>query len=199
MIEAVTFKLTRNGLIIVLDDNLDFSTIKRLLKKKLEESRDFFQGAILKTIIKGRDLEKYELEELKQLIYKEAGFDDITEDVVTFDWSKNTVEGKTKFYRGTMRSGNQINFKGNVVVMGDINPGAEVIATGNIVVTGVIKGTVHAGCKGNRNAIVSAQGIHPTQLRIADLITVSPPLEDNIISGFETAYIKDNMICIADE
>lgn len=199
MIEAVTFKLTRNGLIILLDDNLDFSTIKRLLKKKLEESKDFFQGAILKTTIKGRDLEAYELEELKQLINSETGFEDISEDVVTFDWSKNTVEGKTKFYRGTMRSGNKISFKGNVVVMGDINPGAEVIATGNILVTGMLKGTVHAGCKGNRNAIVSAQGIYPTQLRIADLITVSPENKYEKVMSFETAYIKDNMICIADE
>jgi len=199
MIEAVTFKLTKNGLIIVLDDNLDFASIKRLLKKKLEESKDFFQGVLLKTVIKGRELEKYELEELKQLIHSETGFDDITEDVVTFDWSKNTVEGKTKFFRGTMRSGNQINFKGNVVVMGDVNPGAEIIATGNVLVTGMIKGMVHAGCKGNRNAIVSAQGIYPTQLRIADLITVSPSDKADKINCFETAYIKDNMICISEE
>jgi len=199
MIEAVTFKLTRNGLIIVLDDNLDFASIKRLLKKKLEESKDFFQGARLKTTIKGRDLESYELEELKNLINLETGFEDISEDVVTFDWSKNTVEGKTKFYRGTMRSGNQINFKGNVVVMGDVNPGAEIIATGNILITGVLKGTVHAGCKGNRNAIVSAQGIYPTQLRIADLITVSPTDKVDKILGFETAYVRDNIICISEE
>jgi len=199
MIEAVTFKLTRNGLIIVLDDNLDFASIKRLLKKKLEESKDFFQGALLKTVIRGRELEKYEFEELKRIIHEEAGFEDITEDVITFDWSKNTVEGKTKFYRGTMRSGNQIKFKGNVVVMGDVNPGAEIIATGNIVVTGTIKGTVHAGCKGNRNAIVSAQGIYPTQLRIADLITVSPSDKVEKINTFETAYIRDNTICIINE
>ena len=83
--------------------------------------------------------------------------------------------------------------------MGDVNPGAEVVATGNILVTGMIKGTVHAGCKGNRNAIVSAQGIYPTQLRIADLITVSPSEKIEKIMNFETAYIKDNMICIVDE
>lgn len=199
MIEAVTFKLTKNGLIILLDDNLDFSTIKRLLKKKLEESKDFFQGVMLKTTIKGRELEKYELDELRQIISTETGFSEIEEDVVTFDWSKNFVEGKTKFYRGTMRSGNLINFKGNVVVMGDVNPGAEIIATGNVLVTGIIKGTIHAGCKGNRNAIVSARGIYPTQLRIADLITVSPAGKVEKNESFETAYIKDNTICIMDE
>lgn len=199
MIEAITFKLTRNGLIIVLDDNLDFATIKRLLKKKLEESKEFFQGAILKTTIKGRDLEKYELEELRRIISSETGFEDIVEDIVTFDWSKNIVEGKTKFYRGTMRSGNQIDYKGNVVVVGDVNPGAEIIATGNIIITGTLKGTVHAGCKGNRNAIVTANGIHPTQLRIADLITISPCDDMKSLNIYETAYIRDNNIYIEAE
>ena len=199
MIEAVTFKLTKNGLVIVLDDNLDFLTIKRLLKKKLEESKEFFQGAMLKTTIKGRELEKYELEELRKLISSETGFSEIEEDIVTFDWSKNTIEGKTKFYRGTMRSGNQINYKGNVVVMGDVNPGAEVIATGNIIITGVLKGTAYAGSKGNRNAIVSAKGIHPTQLRIADLITVSPKDTLEKINNFEIAYIKDDNIYIDEQ
>ena len=62
---------------------------------------------------------------------------------------------------------------------------------------GVIKGTVHAGSKGNRNAIVSANGIYPTQLRIADLITVSPNEKvSERLSGFETAYIKENNIYI---
>ena len=154
---------------------------------------------MLKTVIKGRELEKYELDELKQIISSETGFNDIEEDVVTFDWSKNFIEGKTKFYRGTMRSGNQINFKGNVVVMGDVNPGAEIIATGNVLVTGIIKGTIHAGCRGNRNAIVTARGIYPTQLRIADLITVSPTDKAEKIQAFETACIKDNTICIMDE
>ena len=197
MIEAVTFKLTKNGLRIVLDDNLDFASIRRLLKKKLEESKDFFQGARLKTVIQGRDLEKHEFDELYKIINEETGFFEIEEEVTTFDWKQNIAEGKTKFYRGTMRSGNLIDYKGNVVVMGDVNPGAEVIATGNIVVMGVIKGTVHAGSKGNRNAIVSANGIYPTQLRIADLITVSPNEKmAERLSGFETAYIKENNIYI---
>ena len=199
MTEAVTFKMTKNGLSVILDESLDFLTVKKLLKKKLEESEEFFKGAKLKTVIKGRELDTKEFNAIKDLIFEKTGFDDITEDIVTFDWSNNTVEGKTKFYRGTMRCGNSICFKGNVVVMGDVNPGAEIIATGNVLVTGVIKGTVHAGAKGNRNAIVSAQGIYPTQLRIADLITVSPEEKAQKLTHFETAYIKDNNIYISEE
>lgn len=199
MKEAVTFKMTKNCFSVILDESLDFLTVKKLLKKKLDESSDFFKGTKLKTVIKGRELDNKEFDVIKELIFEKTGFDDISEDVVTFDWSNNTVEGKTKFYRGTLRCGNSICFKGNVVVMGDVNPGAEIIATGNILVTGVIKGTVHAGAKGNRNAIVSAQGIYPTQLRIADLITVSPNEKMHKLSHFETAYIKENNIYISEE
>lgn len=199
MTEAVTFKMSKNGLSIILDESMDFLTAKRLLKKKFEESEEFFKGAKLKTIVKGKELSSEEFDEIKELIFEKTGFDDVTEDVITFDWSKNTVEGNTKFYRGTMRCGNSICFKGNVVVMGDVNPGAEIIATGNVLVTGVLKGTVHAGAKGNRNAIVSAQGIYPTQLRIADLITVSPEEKAQKLNHFETAYVKDNNIYISEE
>lgn len=199
MTEAVTFKMSKKGLSIILDGSMDFFTTKKLLKKKLDESEEFFKGTKLKTILKGKELNTQEFEEIKELIFEKTGFDDVTEDVVTFDWSKNTVEGKTKFYRGTMRSGNQINFKGNVVVMGDVNPGAEIIATGNILVMGILKGTVHAGCKGNNNAIVTAQGIYPTQLRIADIITVSPNEKIEKKQSFETAYVKDGMIYIGEE
>lgn len=199
MTETVTFKMNKSGLGIILDDSPDFPAVKRSLMKKLTESEEFFQGAKMKVIIKGRELEKEEFEELKELIFEKTGFEDVSEDIVTFDWSKNTVEGNTKFFRGTMRCGNSIWFKGNVVVMGDVNPGAEIIATGNILITGVLKGVVHAGSKGNRNAIVSAQGIYPTQLRIADLITISPKEKAQKLSHFETAYIKDDNIYISEE
>ena len=97
-----------------------------------------------------------------------------------------------------MRCGTAIEFNGNVVVMGDINPGAEVIATGNIIVTGSIKGLVHAGSNGNNTAIVYGKGIYPTQLRIGNLITVTPGENKKKESGFEIAYIKDGNIYISE-
>ena len=93
-----------------------------------------------------------------------------------------------------MRSGASIHYNGNVVVMGDINPGAEVVATGNIVVTGAIKGMVHAGCNGCDTAIISGLGINPTQIRIANIIAVPDKQKTNAV--YETAYVKDNSIYI---
>jgi len=72
------------------------------------------------------------------------------------------------FLDRTLRSGVRIEFPGHVVILGDVNPGAEVVADGNIIVWGRLRGTVHAGANGNRKAVVCALEFSPMQLRIAD-------------------------------
>lgn len=74
----------------------------------------------------------------------------------------------------TLRSGHNINYFGHVIVVGDVNPGAEIIAGGNVVVWGRLRGTVHAGADGDQDAIVCAIDLSPIQLRIADQISVAP-------------------------
>lgn len=74
----------------------------------------------------------------------------------------------------TLRSGNRISFQGHVVVIGDVNPGAEIIAGRSIVIWGKLRGVVHAGAEGNEEAVVCALDMMPTQLRIAGLIAVTP-------------------------
>ena len=80
----------------------------------------------------------------------------------------------TKFHRGSLRNGQKIEFDGSVVVVGDVNPGAEIKATGNIIILGQLKGMAHAGCKGMTDAFVTAVYMAPVQLRIADIITRFP-------------------------
>ena len=192
------FKLTNEGFFIVLDEMVKFEVLKELLKQKFEESEDFFNGANLKTIVRGRSFFGEEFEEIKQIIKEKTGFDDIVEELPKFDWQNNLVEGNTKFHKGTMRCGASIEFNGNVVVLGDINPGAEVIATGNVIVTGAIKGLVHAGANGNNTAIVYGKGIHPTQLRIGSLITVTPEEKKKQENVFEIAYVREGNIYISE-
>ncbi len=105
-------------------------------------------------------------------------------------------EGITKFLKGTLRSGYRENYEGNLVVLGDVNPGAEIFATGNILVLGHVRGVVHAGCKGDYTAWVMAHKLQPTQLRIGPLITRSPDDSNTIPTEPEIAYIKDKMIVI---
>lgn len=74
----------------------------------------------------------------------------------------------------TLRSGFSIQFPGHVVVIGDVNPGAEIIAGGNVVIWGRLRGMVHAGAEGEKEAVVCALDLSPTQLRIADQISIAP-------------------------
>lgn len=80
----------------------------------------------------------------------------------------------TKFVNTTLRSGQTLNYDGNIVIIGDVNPGAYVVAMGNIIVLGTLRGIAHAGCNGNKNAVVAAYNLQPTQLRITNIIARRP-------------------------
>jgi septum site-determining protein MinC len=79
----------------------------------------------------------------------------------------------TLYHRGTLRGGQALHNLGNLVVIGDVNPGAELVASGDIVVFGALRGVAHAGAQGDRSARVIALELAPTQLRIATLIATS--------------------------
>lgn len=99
-----------------------------------------------------------------------------------------------KFIRTTLRGGVRIQHDGAVVVVGDVNPGAEIVAAGNVIVLGMLRGMVHAGANGSRDAFISALKLKPTQLRIADLIARCPDDADNPGCFPEIASVKDGVI-----
>jgi septum site-determining protein MinC len=92
----------------------------------------------------------------------------------------------------TLRSGHNINYFGHVVVIGDVNPGAEIVAGGNVVVWGRLRGTVHAGAEGDQSAIICALDLSPTQLRIAEKISVE--IQKKKKSQPEIARLIDNQV-----
>jgi septum site-determining protein MinC len=92
----------------------------------------------------------------------------------------------------TLRSGFSVSYAGHVVVIGDVNPGAEIIATGSVVVWGWLRGVVHAGAEGNEKAVVCALRLEPTQLRIATLIATTPKHKGKPMP--EMAYIKNGQV-----
>ncbi|MGI6605891.1 MAG: septum site-determining protein MinC [Peptococcia bacterium] len=93
--------------------------------------------------------------------------------------------------RRNLRSGQKVAFDGNVIVYGDVNPGAEVIASGFIMVFGYLRGIAHAGSGGDERAWVMSYKLQPTQLRIANSITRPPDEEPQ---GPEIAKIQDGVI-----
>ncbi len=105
-----------------------------------------------------------------------------------------TAPANALLLKETIRSGRHIAYEGHVIVLGDVNPGAEIVADGDIVVWGKLRGLVHAGAAGDQGATVSALDLSPTQLRIADQIAVTPPADRGRRPQPETAFIRDQQI-----
>lgn len=211
MEDLVLFKGSKDKLKVYINSEVQFEKIIEELTAKIDSSLKFFKGANLPVVLRGRNLDQNEREEIAKIIKTNVGLEvieetqeDVREDIerqISLQANAKTFadtleEGMTKFYRGTMRSGQLIKFNGNVVVIGDVNPGAEIAATGNIIVMGNLRGIVHAGSKGNKNAIVCAFSMYPTQLRIADIITRPPDEKVEKANLPELACIRNNDIYI---
>ncbi|MCL4528260.1 MAG: septum site-determining protein MinC [Chloroflexi bacterium] len=103
-------------------------------------------------------------------------------------------EGTALFVNRTLRSGTRIEFESHVVVLGDVNPGAEIVAEGNVIVWGRLRGAVHAGSKGNESAVVCALDFMPMRLQIAeDAMNVAGRKETG---RPEMAFIQDQKVII---
>ncbi len=196
--ELVTFKGNKNGISVIINQFKSYEEIKERIKNKFESAGDFFNGTELHIKFQGRDFAGQEKDEIVSLVKEIIGKDAKVEfeSVKTIkEEALNTDKEITDFHRGTIRSGQILKGEGHLVILGDVNPGAEVIAKGNIIVMGSLRGTVHAGSDGNRDAIIVALNLQPTQLRIADIISRSPD-DDEIDFRPEIASIKGNHIYI---
>lgn len=216
---AVVLKLYRNGMIVFLNEEMSYEKFKKAVVDKFKKSEGFFQGATPNVGFKGIELDENQCEEIIKEISEilncdvslwenPSGLSQSTEEKIKSAQSLERVLGsafkidvedsKTKFYNKTLRSGQALVSDGHAVVIGDVNPGAEVVAAGNVLVMGTVKGIVHAGAKGDREAIVVALNLSPTQLRIADIISRAPDDDVNFSLEPEIAYINNNQILIED-
>lgn len=102
------------------------------------------------------------------------------------------------FYKGTLRSGQDLDSKESVVIIGDVNPGAHVTSGGNIVVIGALKGTATAGCNNNPDAFVMALVMDPIQIQIADVIARCSDNKSHLKKKKEPmiATIRHHQICM---
>ena len=211
----IAFKGTADGLVIIIPGEMETKEILEQVALKVKAAEKFFRGAKLKVMYRGRKLTEEEEEMLVQMMVVNSG---VSIESIRFDpeqpqperekpsklsgmpirksFFKEIEEGPCKFIKGTVRGGTRILYEGNVVVLGDANPGSEIVASGNVVIMGTIRGMVHAGADGNRNAIVAALRLCPTQLRIADLITRCPETYEEDTFLPEIASIKDGVIYV---
>ncbi|MGD0153318.1 MAG: septum site-determining protein MinC [Thermacetogeniaceae bacterium] len=105
-------------------------------------------------------------------------------------------EEQTIMVQRTIRSGQRVFYPGNVVVLGDVNPGGEIVSGGNIIVMGAFRGVAHAGAMGDKKAIVAALRLEPSQLRIAGYITRAPEGDFSTLRQPEIARVQDGVVII---
>jgi len=198
--DKIIIKGNKEGLNVVINMNhfSDFDDMLESLVDKLSQGRKFYKGSTLKITTELKYINERESRKLKEILFDEF----LISDCIFQNIEDSTVkvftgiyEGKTKFLRKTIRSGQSINYPGNVVIVGDVNPGAEIHAAGNIIVIGTLRGLAHAGTNGNEKAIIAAVKLEPQILQIGNLVTRSP--EDEIKPQYpEVAKIKNGSIIV---
>ena len=202
---AVVLKGHKEGISVSLNPDIPFYTLKGLFKEKVTATKHFFNGAKSNVVFIGRDLTEEQEEVLLDIIIAETTLEVLfAAQEGFFKQARILHESQAKgisdddfvtnYHRGSLRSGQSINYKGSVVIAGDVNPGSHIVAEGNIIVLGALKGMVHAGCTGDEDCFISAISFRPTQIRIANFITIIP--EDTRLSAPSMAYIKGEQLYI---
>ncbi len=190
--DLIQLKGVRDGVKVVVSSTARMPEMVSELEEKLSQTKELFQIKTEMTVyVEGAALTHSDKVALQKSIFKILG-DNV---LVVYEQKKTVINPETVFHMGTLRSGQNITSDGHLIIKGDVNPGAEITAAGNVVVLGALKGIVHAGSEGNRDAIVAAMQLNPMQIRIADIITRSP---DDMQEAPEPefAYIKDDRIYI---
>ena len=187
----IQIKGLRDGLLVTLDD-APWQEQRAAFLAQVDSQPAFFKGARLALDVASQVLNVHDLAELRDqlsergihlwAVLSESPTTEKTAQLLGLATriSKPRPEESRRFavedlgeetalfLNRTLRSGTRIEFGGHVVVLGDVNPGAEIIAEGNIIIWGRLRGMVHAGSKGNTAAVICALDLSPTQLRIAD-------------------------------
>ena len=177
MNSGIGFNLKKRHITIKASNDIDEKEFVNVLKKKLPELKNIYNDIEPRISVIGKEFKNRDIYQIQKIVDKYFDVD------VEFDCSKRLglygirkpfkkeiATSDTKFIRTSLRSGQKIEFEGSIVVLGDVNCGAEVIAGENIVILGTLRGLAHAGAKGNKEAIISAGNIEATQIRISNIV-----------------------------
>lgn len=217
--DIVIIKGGKDGVVVSLSPTDEWLTITGELANRIDEKSGFFSGANLVIELGERPVPKHELSGLKALLERRG----LSIGVIV-SGSKTTIDAAHALnlnvqrlvdenaeeaapipapedgslgilIRNTVRSGRAIHSAGHVVIYGDVNPGAEIVAGGDVFVWGKLRGNVHAGAYGDESAVVCALDLQPNQLRIAGYIVTSPTDKRRKIKP-EKAFIRNHQITV---
>ena len=178
MLNNIKISQTTEEIILNVNVVAEIEEIVEEIKTKIVKLKEFYQSAKTPIRITGRLFTEGEMERLRKIINDEIEVEikfDETSDLLELHAIKKTFQtemdiSETKYIQYSLRSGQTEEYSGSLVIIGDVNAGAEVIAGGNIAVLGALRGLAHAGAGGNTNAMISANYIDSTQIRIANVV-----------------------------
>lgn len=212
---GIVFKGNAEGLIIVIPQGYTPEEIMSETEAKVSAASRFFKGAKINVVYRGPKLSDEDEARLKAILDERSGA--VIESFSRQEesdlppkkaapaapsagirrfFTSDINEDSCKFIRSTVRGGTRVEYDGSIVVIGDVNPGGEIIASGNVIVLGTLRGMVHAGAAGNRDAFIYALSLKPTQIRIAEAIARRPDDSDDHVLTPEIATVKDGLIIV---
>ena len=201
MKKSINIKLNKNETKIEISEKATYEEIEKELKEKMKELKKFYQEAKIPILVTGRILKKQEIEDIKAIITRSIDVEikiDSPEELglhgIKKTYNKEINIAETQYYKTSLRSGQRIENESSIVILGDVNSGAEVISGENIVVVGALRGLAHAGAKGNKKAFIAASNIEAPQLRIANIVKEIEKEEETKPKTY--AYVEDEDIII---
>lgn len=210
---AVIIKSNPYGLILILDPEIPFEDLRQAVAEKFSQAAGFFKNANVALTFRGRVLtgeqERLLIDTIVEnsklrivcMVDEKKETEEQYKQAVTRALERPATE-EGRFYRGTLRSGQSLESETSIVVIGDVNPGAQVISKGNIVVLGCCMGYLYAGAGGDTSCFAAALTLKPMQIRIADKIVRSAIVKRKDTGEYpvepKIAFLKDEKIQITD-
>ncbi len=197
MSRCINIYFKKDSIVMKIREDATTNEILNELEEKLPDLKEFYKDEKTPILVTGKILKRFEIDSIQKMIQniikvkvdfdspRTLGLHDIKR---TF--KKDIQISETKFYKGSIRSGQRLEFEGSIVIIGDVNDGAEVIAEDNIAILGSLRGMAHAGAKGNEKAIIAASIIEAPQIRIASKI-LERERKDIERESYSYAYIND--------
>lgn len=172
--QLVHMKGTKNGFVLRLDDQCAYVDLVEELKTKVSEGG--IDGKVDVQLHLGcRYCSEEQLKELVGIIQQteQLSVTKVQSEVLTIHESnQKLLESQQDTYVGVVRSGQIVRAQGDIIIIGNVNPSGRVEAGGNVYVLGRLKGIIHAGMQGNKEAIIAASRFEATHIMIADQVEV---------------------------
>src|SRR5690625_3392608 len=180
--QLITIKGTRDGLTFFINDSCSFEDALTELEQVIKNSRPKRDDPVVSVTVElgNRYLTEKQKQQLEKVINEENRLSILTIDsnVISrqeaLQWKD---ESQIKAINRIVRSGQVLEVSGDLLLIGDVNPGGMVVSTGNVYIMGNLRGIAHAGVNGDRKAVIAAAYMKPSQLRIADYISRAPDYE----------------------